>query len=130
MASVYVTVEGRRGTMGTPSGKDLNVTSGDITGLSGKVDKFQLELGQRITSLHGVVDRIENGWKGSASGAYNTTQAEVNKQLRNVQRDLENLQNLLKMSADGFDEQEQERLRSFTSMPDPAPGNSSAILSI
>ncbi|MGI5403293.1 WXG100 family type VII secretion target [Streptomyces sp. CA-135486] len=106
--------------------QDLNVTSSEITGLSGKIDKFQTELNSRITSLNGVVDRIQAGWKGAASQEYDRTQADLNRRLRNVQRDLENLQNLVKMSADGFDNQETERIQSFRKME--ATKGSSAIL--
>ncbi|MGW6458715.1 WXG100 family type VII secretion target [Streptomyces sp. NPDC055078] len=108
--------------------QDLNVTSSEITGLSGKIDKFQNELSSRITSLNGVVDRIQAGWKGAASQEYDRVQADLNRRLRNVQRDLENLQNLVKMSADGFDAQETERISSFRKMEE-AKG-SSAILNI
>ena len=47
------------------SGKDLNVTSGEITGLSKQIDKFQGELNSRIGSLNSVVDQIQAGWKGA-----------------------------------------------------------------
>ncbi|MFK4227656.1 WXG100 family type VII secretion target [Streptomyces sp. NPDC019890] len=110
------------------SGKDLNVTSGEITGLSKQIDKFQNELNSRITSLNSVVDQIQAGWKGAASQEYDRVQKDLNLRLRNVQRDLENLQNLVKMSADGFDAQETERIQTFRKAE--ASQGSSAILSI
>ena len=45
-----------------------------------------------------------------------------------MQRDLENLQNLVKMSADGFDAQETERIQTFRKAE--SSQGSSAILSI
>ncbi|MEU2431133.1 MULTISPECIES: WXG100 family type VII secretion target [unclassified Streptomyces] len=109
--------------------KDLNVTTGELVRLAGKVQTLQNELNSRITSLNGVVDRIQAGWKGAAMQAYDATQANLNNRLRGVQRDLENLENLIKMAASGFDEQELERIRSFTSMEQSNP-NQSAILGI
>ncbi|MFI1015734.1 WXG100 family type VII secretion target [Streptomyces sp. NPDC020965] len=108
--------------------ENLKVTSSEITALSGKIDSFQNELSNRITSLNGVVDRIQAGWKGAASQEYDRVQSDLNLRLRNVQRDLENLQNLVKMSADGFDAEESERISSFRKME--AAKGSSAILSI
>ncbi|MFE7132883.1 WXG100 family type VII secretion target [Streptomyces sp. NPDC057638] len=107
---------------------NLKVTSGDITGLSQKIDAFQSDLNARITSLNSVVDRIQAGWKGAASQEYDRVQRDLNLKLRNVQRDLENLQNLVKMSADSFDAQEVERLSTFRRME--ASQGSSAILNI
>ncbi|MCM2392880.1 MULTISPECIES: WXG100 family type VII secretion target [Streptomyces] len=107
--------------------RDLDVTSGELVGLSGKIDKFQQELNSRITSLNGVVDRIQAGWKGAAQQEYDRVQAELNRRLRDVQRDLDNLQQLVKMSADGFDAQETERIQAFRKME---PGQGSAILNV
>ncbi|MEW2086062.1 MULTISPECIES: WXG100 family type VII secretion target [unclassified Streptomyces] len=111
------------------SGKDLKVTSSDIGDLSGKIQHFETTLGERIRDLNRVVDLIQGGWKGAASAQYDITQAELNKKLSSVKRDLENLQNLVKMSADGFDEQERERMSSFAKMENAhTKANESAIL--
>ncbi|MET9803684.1 WXG100 family type VII secretion target [Streptomyces sp. NPDC006368] len=111
------------------SGKDLNVTSGELVSLAGKVQTLQDELNSRITSLNSVVDRIQAGWQGAASKEYDAAQDRLNRRLRGMQQDLENLENLIRMSADGFDAEEQERLRSFRNM-EQSNGNESAILSI
>ncbi|WP_405998154.1 WXG100 family type VII secretion target [Streptomyces sp. NBC_00829] len=107
--------------------KDLNVTSSEITGLAGKVQTFQDQLNGRITSLNGVVDRIQAGWKGAASLEYDRVQSDLNRRLRSMQRDLENLENLIKMSADGFDAHETERISSFRKME---ASKGSAILDV
>ncbi|WP_327326420.1 WXG100 family type VII secretion target [Streptomyces sp. NBC_01210] len=111
------------------SKQDLKVTSSDITGLSTKIQNFQDNLRDRIKDLNRVVDLIQGGWKGAASAQYDITQSELNRKLSSVQRDLENLQNLVKMSADGFDEQERERMSSFAKMENAhTKANESAIL--
>ncbi|MCX4819754.1 WXG100 family type VII secretion target [Streptomyces sp. NBC_01142] len=111
------------------SGKDLKVTSSDIGELSGKIQAFQTNLSGRIGDLNRVVDLIQGGWKGAASQQYDVTQTELNRKLKNLQQSLENLENMVKMSADGFDAQERERMSSFTKMEN-AKGNSSAILDV
>ncbi|MEV6398610.1 WXG100 family type VII secretion target [Streptomyces sp. NPDC051907] len=109
------------------SGQDLNVTSGKIGELSGKIDNYQRNVGDRIGDLNRVVNLIESGWKGSAKGQYDEVQNRLNQRLKSLQQDLENLQNLVKMSADGFDEEERRRLASFSNM-ETSNGKSSAIL--
>ncbi|MET9422953.1 MULTISPECIES: WXG100 family type VII secretion target [unclassified Streptomyces] len=111
------------------SDKNLDVTTGDITELSGKIQNFSIELNSRITSLNGVVDRIQAGWQGAASQQYDQVQTQVNRRLSNLQQSLENLQNIVKMSADGFDEEERKRMSSFAGMEN-AKGNTSAILEV
>ena len=111
------------------SGKDLNVTSGEYHSVCpSRSTSSRDELNSRITSLNSVVDQIQAGWKGAASQEYDRVQKDLNLRLRNVQRDLENLQNLVKMSADGFDAQETERIQTFRKAE--ASQGSSAILSI
>ncbi|MEU0369425.1 WXG100 family type VII secretion target [Streptomyces sp. NPDC006283] len=111
------------------SDKNLDVTTGDITELSGKIQSFQIELGNRITSLNRVVDAIQAGWKGAASQQYDAVQTRVNRRLSNLQQSLENLERMVKISADGFDEEERKRLSSFAGMEN-AKGNTSAILDV
>jgi WXG100 family type VII secretion target len=111
------------------SGEDLKVTGSDISDLSGKIQAFQNNLNDRIGDLNRVVDLIQGGWKGAASQQYDAVQTQLNKKLRSVQQDLENLQNLVRMSADGFDEEERRRMSSFSSMENAKGGaGNSAIL--
>ncbi|GAA1195840.1 WXG100 family type VII secretion target [Streptomyces hebeiensis] len=107
--------------------KDLNVTSEEQIGLAGKIQNFHDELQSRITSLNGVVDRIQAGWQGAASKEYDIVQDRLNKRLRDMRVKLIELEEIMRMSADGFTQQEQERIQSFRRMDDTA-GGQSAIL--
>ncbi|MFJ5228017.1 WXG100 family type VII secretion target [Streptomyces sp. NPDC088400] len=109
------------------SNKDLNVTSEEQVGLAGKIQTFHDELQSRITSLNGVVDRIQAGWQGAASKEYDAVQERLNTRLRNMRVKLIELEETMRMSADGFTQQEQDRIKSFRTMDDSA-GGQSAIL--
>ncbi|MFI2352357.1 WXG100 family type VII secretion target [Streptomyces sp. NPDC019443] len=111
------------------SGQDLNVTSSEISDLSGKIQTFQNTLRDRIGDLNRVVDLIQGGWKGAASQQYDEAQTRLNRRLASVQRDLENLERLVKMSAEGFDEEERRRMSSFAGM-ETSNGKASAILDV
>lgn len=101
--------------MSTPR-SDLQTSAQDQTGLATKIDTFSSEVGSHIRSLNNVVDLIEGGWKGSAQGAYNTLQTQLNDQLQSMQRHLGDLRDIMRMSANGFSNQESEQLHKFRSM--------------
>ncbi|GAA3759723.1 WXG100 family type VII secretion target [Streptomyces tremellae] len=109
------------------AGKDLNVTADDQTDLANRIQNFHEELQRRITSLNSVVDRIQGGWAGAASKAYDTAQKDLNIRLRKMRSDLVELEQIMRMSADGFTNEEQERIRTFRQMDD-TPAGQSAIL--
>ncbi|MFF3750707.1 WXG100 family type VII secretion target [Streptomyces sp. NPDC002018] len=107
--------------------KDLNVTSGDQIDLANKIQGFHDELQARITSLNGVVDRIQAGWQGAASKEYDRVQNDLNQRLRNMRVELVKLEEIMRMSADGFTQQEEERIASFRRMDDTSQGQSSIL---
>ncbi|MFI8960486.1 WXG100 family type VII secretion target [Streptomyces sp. NPDC053493] len=107
--------------------KDLNVTSAEQVKLAGRIQDFHDELQSRITSLNGVVDRIQAGWQGAASKEYDRVQNDLNLRLRNMRVELIKLEEVMRMSADGFTREEEDRIRSFRKMDDTA-GGQSAIL--
>ncbi|GAA3945301.1 hypothetical protein GCM10022244_60850 [Streptomyces gulbargensis] len=114
--------------------KDLNVTSAEQIRLAGRIQDFSDELQARITSLNGVVDRIQAGWQGAASKEYDRVQNDLNQRLRNMRNELTKLEEIMRMSADGFTREEEDRIRSFRTMDEGsgggASGNQSAILGI
>ncbi|QXE34362.1 WXG100 family type VII secretion target [Streptomyces sp. GMY02] len=107
--------------------KDLNVTSGDQIDLANKIQGFHDELQSRITSLNGVVDRIQAGWQGAASKEYDRVQNDLNQRLRNMRVELVKLEEIMRMSADGFTQQEEDRIASFRRMDDSTQGQSSIL---
>ncbi|MFF0479487.1 WXG100 family type VII secretion target [Streptomyces sp. NPDC004284] len=114
--------------------KDLNVTSAEQIKLAGRIQDYSDELQARITSLNGVVDRVQAGWQGAASKEYDRVQNDLNQRLRSMRAELSRLQEIMRMSADGFSQEEEDRLRSFRQMDNSsgvgASGGQSAILGI
>jgi WXG100 family type VII secretion target len=101
--------------MSTPH-SDLQTSAQDQTGLATKIDTFSSEVASHIRSLNNVVNLIEDGWKGSAHGEYNSLQTSLNDQLQSMQRHLADLRDIMRMSANGFSNQESEQLHKFRSM--------------
>ncbi|MFF3605443.1 WXG100 family type VII secretion target [Streptomyces sp. NPDC002463] len=114
--------------------KDLNVTSAEQVKLAGRIQDYSDELQARITSLNSVVDRVQAGWQGAASKEYDRVQNDLNQRLRNMRAELSRLEEIMRMSADGFSQEEEDRLRSFRQMDNSsgagASGGQSAILGI
>ncbi|WP_329455329.1 WXG100 family type VII secretion target [Streptomyces sp. NBC_01497] len=107
--------------------QDLNVTADDQTDLAGRIQNFHDELQRRITSLNAVIDRIQGGWKGAASQAYDTAQKDLNARLRAMRVDLIELEQIMRMSAHGFTNEEQERIKTFRQMDDTVSGQSAIL---
>ncbi|WP_406062738.1 WXG100 family type VII secretion target [Streptomyces sp. NBC_01077] len=114
--------------------KDLNVTSAEQVKLAGRIQDFSDELQSRITSLNGVVDRVQAGWQGAASKEYDRVQNDLNQRLRSMRAELSKLEEIMRMSADGFSQEEEDRLRSFRTMDNSGSGggggSQSAILGV
>ncbi|GGU04724.1 MULTISPECIES: WXG100 family type VII secretion target [Streptomyces] len=107
--------------------KDLNVTSAEQTKLAGRIQDFHDELNARITSLNGVVDRIQAGWQGAASKEYDRVQNDLNLRLKNMRVELIKLEEYMRMSADGFTREEEDRIRGFRKMDDTSAGQSAIL---
>ncbi|GGV09972.1 hypothetical protein GCM10010275_58530 [Streptomyces litmocidini] len=114
--------------------KDLNVTSAEQIKLAGRIQDFSDELQSRITSLNSVVDRVQAGWQGAASKEYDRVQNDLNQRLRSMRAELSKLEEIMRMSADGFSREEEDRMRSFRQMDSGsgggASGGQSAILGV
>ncbi|MFF8608049.1 WXG100 family type VII secretion target [Streptomyces sp. NPDC015346] len=107
--------------------KDLNVTSAEQTKLAGRIQDFHDELQARVTSLNGVVDRIQAGWQGAASKEYDRVQNDLNLRLKNMRVELIKLEEMMRMSADGFTREEEDRIRGFRKMDDTSSGQSAIL---
>ncbi|MBW5422377.1 WXG100 family type VII secretion target [Streptomyces sp. BG9H] len=86
----------------------------DLTKLADKVRNFHTDVSKRVTSLNSVVDMIQAGWKGAAGKEFDTLQRGVNLHLKklqdNLQDNLVDLEDVMRMSVKGFDGHEQERI--------------------
>ncbi|WP_069814862.1 WXG100 family type VII secretion target [Streptomyces sp. TP-A0874] len=107
----------------------LDVSSSELDQLVKDLDTMQDMLDEKIRSLNAVVDRIEGGWKGSAAGAYNELQRNVNNHARSIREKLVIVEEAMKMSRDGFDQQELDQLQQFQKLQ-AEPGGQSKILDL
>ncbi|MEE1756859.1 WXG100 family type VII secretion target [Streptomyces sp. SP18CS02] len=107
--------------------KDLKVTSDEHVKLAGRIQDFHDELQSRITSLNGVVDRIQAGWQGAASQEYDKVQHNMNLRLKSMRADLVQLEEIMRMSADGFTQEEEDRISAFRKMDDTPAGQSKIL---
>ncbi|MFF5338559.1 WXG100 family type VII secretion target [Streptomyces sp. NPDC013181] len=102
---------------------------------SDQIDRLVIELGHmhdtleaRITRLNGVIDEVEGHWKGVAANAYNGLQTQVNLDVRNLKELLAFTKEAVRMSRDGFDAEEVERLNSFKGLAGADHTGSNGIL--
>ncbi|MEU3964514.1 WXG100 family type VII secretion target [Streptomyces buecherae] len=107
---------------------NLKVTEAELTQLINDLDLMESSLENKIRALNGVVDRIESGWKGSAAGAYNQLQSGVNLHARKIRELLVLIEQAMKMSRDGFSQQELDQLQKFKNMQGGEGGGQSRIL--
>ncbi|MFD7136032.1 WXG100 family type VII secretion target [Streptomyces sp. NPDC059894] len=88
----------------------VNYSDAELTDLANKIRDFHTNVSERVTSLNRVVDMIQAGWKGAASKEFDTVQRGVNQNLKKLQDNLVDLEEVMRMSVKGFSAQEQERI--------------------
>ncbi|NEC03689.1 WXG100 family type VII secretion target [Streptomyces sp. SID7909] len=91
----------------------FKISAEEIDRLVLELDYMHDTLQGRITALNGVIDSVEGHWKGIAANAYNGLQTQVNLDVRNLKELLDFTREAVRMSRDGFDAEEIERLNSF-----------------
>jgi len=106
---------------------DLKVTASELSSLITDLDTMQSTLQKRIDSMNNVVDRIETGWKGSAAGAYNHLQRDVNETARRLRERLVIIEEAMKMSRDGFDREEMDQMQEFKKLQQMEGGQSKIL---
>lgn len=105
----------------------VKVTPGELTQLIKDLDEMEKSLSAKITSMNTVVDQIETGWKGSAAGAYNHLQRDVNETARKLREKLILIEEAMKISRDGFDANEMERMQEFQKLQQQDGGQSKIL---
>ncbi|ANH93755.1 WXG100 family type VII secretion target [Streptomyces sp. NPDC003703] len=90
--------------------QQLDYSHDDVTQLARHIDEFNIELSKRIGSLNQVVDMVQAGWQGAAGKEFDSLQRGINQNLRKIQDNLSDLEEIVRMSAGKFDAHEQERI--------------------
>ncbi|MER6613255.1 WXG100 family type VII secretion target [Streptomyces xantholiticus] len=89
----------------------LDVSDDDLTRLAGDLDAMQRHLDNQVRRMDAVVDGIEAGWKGEAAKGYRALHPGAAEDAVRIRELLKLLESAMRMSRDGFTDQELDTLR-------------------
>ncbi|GCB45611.1 WXG100 family type VII secretion target [Streptomyces sp. NL15-2K] len=101
---------------GDGQGKNLRVSSQNLTKLARDLDDMQDHLDKQVKRMDAVVDRIEAGWRGPAATAYRTFHRAAAEDAVRIREVMKLLEQAVRMSRDGFTENELEVLAQMRSI--------------
>lgn len=90
---------------------NLDVSDEDLTRLAGDLDEMQRHLDNQVRRMDAIVDGIEAGWKGAAAKGYRALHQGAAEDAVRIREILKVLEEAMRLSRDGFTEQELETLR-------------------
>ncbi|WP_329455912.1 WXG100 family type VII secretion target [Streptomyces sp. NBC_01497] len=91
--------------------KDLDVSADDLTHLVGGLNKMRDHLGDQVRRMSTLVDTIEGGWQSDAGDGYRENHLRVAKDVVRVGELLGVVEEAVRLSRDGFTDQEADTLR-------------------
>ncbi len=91
-------------------GKNLRVSSQDLTKLAGDLDDMQEHLDKQVKRMDAVVDRIEAGWRGPAATAYRKFHQAAAEDAVRIREVMKLLEEAVRLSRDGFSRDDLEVL--------------------
>ncbi|MFG2030384.1 WXG100 family type VII secretion target [Streptomyces sp. NPDC048825] len=97
-------------------GTDLRVSSRSLTKLAGDLDDMQDHLDKQVKRMDAVVDRIEAGWRGPAATEYRKFHQAAAEDAVRIREVMKLLEQAVRMSRDGFTENELEVLAQMRSV--------------
>ncbi|MFI1977843.1 WXG100 family type VII secretion target [Streptomyces wedmorensis] len=93
---------------------DLAVPEDDgLTRLADDLGAMQQHLNDKVRQMDGIVDRIQSRWQGATGEAYRGLQREVAQDAVRVRERLRVLEEAIRLSRDGFTEQELDALQAM-----------------
>ncbi|KQX78783.1 WXG100 family type VII secretion target [Streptomyces clavifer] len=92
---------------------NLQVNSESLTKLADDLDAMQRYLDRQVRRMDAVVDAIEARWRGPAGKAYRKQHREAAKEAVRIRELMKLLEAAVRMSRDGFTEQELDTLAAF-----------------
>ncbi|MFI1398853.1 WXG100 family type VII secretion target [Streptomyces sp. NPDC020681] len=90
---------------------NLDVSDEDLTRLAGDLDDMQRHLDNQVRRMDAIVDRIEAGWKGDAAKGYRALHQGAAEDAVRIRETLVVLEEAMRLSRDGFSQQELDTLR-------------------
>ncbi|MBD0745549.1 WXG100 family type VII secretion target [Streptomyces sp. CBMA152] len=98
---------------------DLGVPHEDgLKTLAHDLDEMQRHLDKQVRRMDGIVDRIEAGWKGPAGSAYRDLHRGAAKDAVRIRGVLQVIEEAVRLSRDGFSEQDLEVLARMREIQD------------
>ncbi|MCF3963585.1 WXG100 family type VII secretion target [Streptomyces fuscigenes] len=91
--------------------KDLDVSEADLTHLVSGLSSMRDHLGDQVRRMTTLVDRIEGGWQSDAGDGYRGVHLRVAEDVVRVGKLLGVVEEAVRLSRDGFTEQESATLR-------------------
>ncbi|MFF2061957.1 WXG100 family type VII secretion target [Streptomyces sp. NPDC058200] len=92
---------------------DLVVSDDDLTRLAKDLGSMREHLDQQVRRMDGIVDQIEAGWQGRTGKAYRALHRGAAEDAVRIREILAVLEEAVRMSRDGFTQQELDTLRGF-----------------
>ncbi|MEE1794880.1 WXG100 family type VII secretion target [Streptomyces sp. BE308] len=92
---------------------DLAVTDGDLTRLADELGTMQRHLDQQVRRMDAVVDQAEAQWQSPAASAYRKLHRKAGEDAVRIRDILALLEEAVRMSRDGFSQQELDVLQSM-----------------
>ncbi|WP_329114813.1 WXG100 family type VII secretion target [Streptomyces sp. NBC_01353] len=92
---------------------NLAVTDENLTKLADELGDMQSHLDQQVKRMDAIVDAIEARWRGPAAKAYRRQHREAAKDAVRIREIMKLIEAAVRMSRDGFTEQELDALGAF-----------------
>ncbi|MFG2561602.1 WXG100 family type VII secretion target [Streptomyces sp. NPDC048496] len=89
------------------------MSSENLTKLADDLDEMQRYLDRQVKRMDTVVDAIESRWRGPAAKAYRRQHRDAAKEAVRIRELMKLLEAAVRMSRDGFTEQELDTLAAF-----------------
>ncbi|WNI29964.1 WXG100 family type VII secretion target [Streptomyces sp. ITFR-6] len=93
---------------------DLAFSEDDLTQLAKDMGVMREYLDKQVRRMDGIVDQVEAGWQGRTGKAYRALHRGAAEDAVRIRGILAVLEQAIRMSRDGFTEDELEKLRSFS----------------
>jgi WXG100 family type VII secretion target len=90
---------------------DLDTSEDDLTHLADDLGAMRDHLDQQVRRMDTIVDTIQAGWRSNAASGYRDVHLSVTKDVVRVREMLGVIEEAVRMSRDGFTEQELDTLQ-------------------
>ncbi|OII63328.1 hypothetical protein BJP40_25280 [Streptomyces sp. CC53] len=91
----------------------LKAKSDKLTALADDLGAMQEHLDKQVRRMDAIVDSIEAGWRGPAARAYRKLHRDTAEEAVRIRLVMQRLEQAVRLSRDGFSEQDLEVMESF-----------------